>query len=211
MTESPQDRNILWQASKVSSDERERINGHHGVILWFTGLSAAGKTTIASTVERRLIDKKIHAYSLDGDNIRHGLNSDLGFSKADRSENIRRIGEVAKLFMDSGSIVVASFISPYRDSRDQVRSIVPKGRFIEVFVDCSLEECERRDPKGLYAKARRGEIEHFTGISDVYEPPENPELHLHTDQQSIEECVAEVLSYLKKNITLDDNSMIFDF
>jgi len=166
-------------------------------VLWLTGLSSAGKSTIATELERELFNLGRHAYVLDGDNIRHGLGSDLGFSPKDRTENIRRIGEVAKLFADAGVICITAFISPYREDRGLVRRILPRGRFIEVFVNAPLEVCEQRDPKGLYAKARAKEIKEFTGISAPYEAPLNPEIELRTDQLTIAECVTRVLEFLQ--------------
>src|SRR5437868_5288284 len=176
--------------------QRESRNGHLGYVLWLTGLSSAGKSTIATELERTLFNLGRHVYVLDGDNIRHGLGADLGFSPEDRAENIRRVGEVAKLFADAGVICITAFISPYRADRDTVRKIIPRGRFIEVFVNAPLEVCEERDPKGLYAKARAHEIKEFTGISAPYEPPSAPELVLNTDQLSVSESVAKILDYL---------------
>ena len=166
-------------------------------MLWLTGLSGAGKSTIATELERALFDLGRHVYVLDGDNIRHGLGSDLGFSPEDRTENIRRVGEVAKLFADAGVICITAFISPYRADRDLVRKIMPRQRFVEVFVNAPLEICEERDPKGLYAKARAQEIKEFTGISAPYEPPSAPELELRTDQQTVEESVVQILEHLQ--------------
>jgi adenylylsulfate kinase len=191
--------NIVWHHRAVSRDEREALNGHKGCTLWFTGLSGSGKSTLANMLEKAMWERNARAYVLDGDNVRHGLNKDLGFSPEDRTENIRRIGEVAALFTDAGVITATAFISPYREDRDQVRQILPEGHFIEVFVDCELDECEKRDPKGLYKKARAGEIPEFTGISAPYEAPENPELYINTTKHSEEESLAEVVSYLEKN------------
>ncbi|MGX6445039.1 adenylyl-sulfate kinase [Neobacillus sp. K501] len=193
--------NITWHASTVSKSDRRVQNGHGSAVLWFTGLSGSGKSTIANAVSSELYRQGINEYVLDGDNIRHGLNKDLGFSDYDRTENIRRIGEVAKLFVDSGALVTTAFISPFRSDRDQVRALFEEGEFIEVFVDCPLDECERRDPKQLYVKARRGEIKDFTGIDSPYEAPESPEIILRSDLLSVEEAVEQVLAYLqKKNI-----------
>jgi len=189
--------NIYWSRSKVDSQQREKRNGHLGRVLWLTGLSSAGKSTIAAELERELFDLGRHVYVLDGDNIRHGLGSDLGFSPKDRAENIRRIGEVAKLFADAGVICITAFISPYREDRAMVRKILPAGRFIEVYVNAPLEVCEQRDPKGLYAKARAKEIKEFTGISAPYEAPIEAELELRTDQLSVVECVTRILDYLQ--------------
>lgn len=189
--------NITWHSHAVSSEEREKIKGQKGAVLWFTGLSASGKSTIANTVDHKLHALGKHTYLLDGDNIRHGLNKNLGFSAEDRAENIRRIGEVAKLFADAGLIALTAFISPYRKDRDAVRALLPAGEFVEVFVNASLETCEKRDPKGLYKKARAGEIKGFTGIDDPYEAPENAELILDGDTKGIDELADEVVAYLK--------------
>ncbi|MCA9405969.1 MAG: adenylyl-sulfate kinase, partial [Candidatus Omnitrophica bacterium] len=180
--------------------KREFHNQHKSVILWFTGLSGAGKSSIALALERKLAELNKQVYVLDGDNIRHGLNSDLGFSPEDREENIRRVGEVAKLFMDAGMITIVSFISPYKRDRNKIRQTVNVGKFVEVFIDCNIKECERRDPKGLYAKARSGEIKDFTGISAPYEPPSKPEIHLKTDENTIDESVTAIINYLENNI-----------
>jgi len=193
--------NITWHETSISKENRREKNGHGSCALWFTGLSGSGKSTIANAVSNELFRRGISEYVLDGDNIRHGLNKDLGFSDYDRTENIRRIGEVAKLFVDSGKVVTTAFISPFRSDRDQVRALFEDGEFIEVFVQCPIEECERRDPKQLYAKARRGEIKDFTGIDSPYEAPEQPEITLHSDQVTVEEAVEQVFTYLKeKNI-----------
>jgi len=189
--------NITWHAAAVTKEDRRTQNGHGSCVLWFTGLSGSGKSTIANAVSSELYRQGISEYVLDGDNIRHGLNKDLGFSDADRTENIRRIGEVAKLFVDSGTIVTTAFISPFRSDRDQVRELFGEGEFIEVFVDCPIEECERRDPKQLYAKARRGEIKDFTGIDSPYEAPENPEVTLRSDLLTVEEAVKQIFDYLQ--------------
>jgi bifunctional enzyme CysN/CysC len=189
--------NIYWSHGKVTVGQREARNGHIGCVLWLTGLSGAGKSTIATELERELFNIGRHVYVLDGDNIRHGLGADLGFSAKDRTENIRRVGEVAKLFADAGVICVTAFISPYRADRDLVRKIIPRNRFIEVFVNAPLDVCEQRDPKGLYAKARAKEIKEFTGISAPYEPPANPEIEVRTDQLSVPESVAKILEHLQ--------------
>jgi len=190
--------NITWHAGETTREDREAVLGQRGVTVWLTGLSGSGKSTIAVAAEHVLVQRGRLAYVLDGDNIRHGLNSNLGFSPEDRSENIRRIGEVARLFTDSGVIVFSSFISPYRSDRDNVRNLMGEGDFVEVLVDASLETCEGRDVKGLYQKARAGEIPEFTGISAPYEAPENPELVLDTNTQSVEESVAQLVAYLEK-------------
>jgi adenylylsulfate kinase len=172
--------------------------GHKGAVLWFTGLSACGKSTIANTVDHLLHSRGVHSFVLDGDNIRHGLNKNLGFSAEDRAENIRRIGEVAKLFADSGVIALTAFISPYRADRDKVRALLQPGEFVEIYVDASLETCEKRDPKGLYKKARAGEIKGFTGIDDPYEAPAKPELTLDSNSKGIDELAGEVVAHLEK-------------
>lgn len=188
--------NITWHATHVTHDDRMNLMGHKSAVLWFTGLSGAGKSTIANAVDALLSKKGIHTYLLDGDNIRHGLNKNLGFSADDRAENIRRIGEVAKLMADAGLITSTAFISPYRRDRDQVRALFSGGEFIEILVDASLETCEGRDVKGLYAKARAGEIKGFTGIDDPYEAPLNPELTLDSNNKTVEQLAEEVLAYL---------------
>ncbi|MEZ9902132.1 adenylyl-sulfate kinase [Vibrio breoganii] len=191
--------NIVWHQASVTREQRQQLKGHKPAVLWFTGLSGSGKSTIANAVELKLNQLSVHSYLLDGDNVRHGLNSDLGFSDEDRIENIRRIGEVAKLFVDSGSLVLTAFISPFIADREQVRALLPDGEFIEVFVDTPIETCELRDPKGLYKKARKGEIKHFTGLTSDYEAPQAAEIHLKTDQQSIEESAEQVIQYLRDN------------
>jgi len=190
--------NVVWHSHKVTREQREELLGQRGVVLWFTGLPASGKSTVANEVAHMLHERGHLAYVLDGDNIRHGLNKDLGFSPEDREENIRRIGEVANLFADAGIIAITAFISPYRRDRDRVRKLLGEGRFIEVYVNCPLEVCERRDPKGMYARARRGEIPEFTGISAPYEPPEAPEIELRTDLMSVEQCARVVVEYLRE-------------
>jgi bifunctional enzyme CysN/CysC len=188
--------NIFWSRGKVTAVQRAARNGHQGRVLWLTGLSASGKSSIATELERELFDLGQHVYVLDGDNMRHGLCSDLGFSPKDRKENIRRIGETAKLFCDAGILCVTAFISPYRSDRDLVRQIVEPGKFVEVYVNAPLEVCEQRDPKGLYAKARAHQIKDFTGISAPYEPPLKPELELATDQLTVAESVAKIIEFL---------------
>lgn len=189
--------NVFWAAGKIKPEEREQRNGHPGCVVWLTGLSASGKSTIASELERELFHRGVQACMLDGDNVRHGLCSDLGFSPEARKENIRRIGEVAKLFSDAGLICITAFISPYRSDRALARSILPPGKFFEVFVNAPLAVCEQRDPKGLYARAREGKLREFTGISAPYEVPERPELELRTDQLSVKECVAAIMEKLR--------------
>ena len=189
--------NITWHHGEIGRAEREKLLRQKGAVLWYTGLSASGKSTLARAVEAKLYDRGCLIYVLDGDNIRHGLNKNLGFSPEDREENIRRLGEVAKLFFDAGVIVMTAFISPYRKDRGLARSLVDQGRFIEVYCSCSTETCEQRDPKGLYKKARAGEIKEFTGISAPYEEPESPEIDVPTDRLTIEESVDKVIGYLE--------------
>jgi adenylylsulfate kinase len=194
--DQPKSSHITWHHTTVTREAREKRSGHKGVIIWFTGLSSSGKSTLANAVESILFERGHFSFVLDGDNVRHGLNRDLGFSPEDRTENIRRIGEVARLLASAGVIVSTAFISPYRADRDNVRAICSEGEFIEVFVDCPLDVCEKRDPKGLYKKARAGEIPDFTGISAPYEAPLTPELDIRTDQGTIEECAEQVVEYL---------------
>jgi adenylylsulfate kinase len=182
----------------VTKADRERISGHRGCTIWFTGLSGSGKSTLAVALEKSLWDLGVRSFVLDGDNVRHGLNKDLGFSPEDRNENIRRIGEVANLFTEAGVINATAFISPYRADRDQVRALMKEGDFIEVFVDCPLEVCEQRDPKGLYKKARAGEIPEFTGISAPYEEPTNPELTVNTAELSEARALQKILGFLQE-------------
>ena len=188
--------NIVWHEASISKQERREKNKHQSFILWFTGLSASGKSSVANAFARALFERGNQAFVLDGDNIRHGLNKDLGFGETDRKENIRRIGEVSKLFVESGQIVLTAFISPYRADRDLVRELVEENEFLEVYIKCSVEECEKRDPKGLYKKARNAEISNFTGISAPYEEPLNPEVVLDTEKYSIEECVVQLTNIL---------------
>ncbi len=191
--------NVIWHNTKITKSDREKLNGHKGACLWFTGLSGSGKSTVANEVEQKLHQMGVHTYLLDGDNIRFGLNKDLDFSNDGRKENIRRIGEVSKLFVDAGIIVLTAFISPFREDRQSVRSLLNEGEFIEIFVDADLETCEKRDPKGLYSKARKGEIQNFTGISSPYEEPINPEIKIDNGNHSIlEENVHQIIGYLKQ-------------
>jgi adenylylsulfate kinase len=192
----PESKNIFWHGANVSHDERETLTKQRGCVLWFTGLSGSGKSTVSRRVEELLLKRGAFCYSLDGDNLRMGLNEDLGFAAADRVENIRRIGEVAKLFADATVVTTCSFISPYRAGRQEIRDKMPAGVFIEVFVDTPLEVCEARDVKGLYAKARAGAIPNFTGISAPYEAPETPEIRLKTDENDLDACAQQVISYL---------------
>lgn len=191
--------NIHWHEGEVTRDERAGLLGHRGATLWFTGLSGSGKSTVAVALEGVLHDMGVLCYRLDGDNVRFGINKNLGFSEEDRAENIRRVGEISKLFVDSGVLVLSSFISPYVRDRELVRQVHEDAgmAFVEVFVDCSLDAAELRDPKGLYKKARAGEIKNFTGIDDPYEAPQNPEIHLRTDEQSLEQEVAEIIEQLQ--------------
>jgi len=195
------DKNIRWHESLVNRAQREQLNSHISAILWFTGLSGAGKSTLAHAVERSLHERGGRTFVFDGDNVRHGLCVDLGFGQQDRVENIRRVGEMAKLFIEAGVIALTAFISPYRADRDRVRALVAPEDFIEIYCHCPVKVCEQRDAKGLYAKARQGLIKDFTGISSPYEPPENPELILDTASQSPEQCVTEILNFLtQRNI-----------
>ncbi len=190
--------NITWHEGDVTTDERQQLVGQKGATIWMTGLSGSGKSTVACALEQALLHSGVTSYRLDGDNVRHGLNKNLGFSAEDRAENIRRIGEVAKLFADSCCITITSFISPYRADRDSVRALHEEAGlpFIEVFVDCPLDECEKRDPKGLYKKARAGEIKGFTGIDDPYEAPEQAELTVNTAEMRVEDSVKAILAML---------------
>ncbi len=196
-------KNIVWHDHHVTKEDRSNIKTQKPCLLWFTGLSGSGKSTIANAVEGKLLELNKHTYLLDGDNIRLGLNKGLGFSDEDRIENIRRIGEVSKLFVDAGTIVLTAFISPFQKERDAVRALVKEDEFIEIFIDTPLEVCESRDPKGLYKKAYQGEIANFTGISSPYEAPFKPELHVQTDTQSIESSVEQIIHYLTTKGYLD--------
>jgi adenylylsulfate kinase len=189
--------NIKWHHGKITKEDRAKLLNQKGATIWLTGLSGSGKSTIAVELEHALIENKHQAYILDGDNIRHGLNKNLGFSPEDRTENIRRIGEVAKLFTEANIITIAAFVSPYREDRDNVRKLMGHGEFIEIYVKCSLEVCEERDTKGLYKKARAGEVKDFTGISAPYEEPLNPELTIDSSKLSVEEATRTILDYLE--------------
>lgn len=191
--------NITWHDSEVTKQDRQQLHGHKSATLWFTGLSGSDKSTISVELEKALFERKKHAFRLDGDNVRHGLNKNLGFSPEDRQENIRRIGEVSKLMVDAGLITITAFISPYREDRDNVRAILDDDEFIEIYTQCSVEECERRDPKGLYKKARTGEIPEFTGISAPYEEPRNPEITIDTEQLDVKDAVTQILNYLEEH------------
>ena len=190
--------NIKWHHGKITKEDRKKMLNQKGLTIWLTGLSGSGKSTIAVELEHALIENKHQAYILDGDNIRHGLNKNLGFSPEDRTENIRRIGEVAKLFTEANIITIAAFVSPYREDRDNVRKLLGHGEFVEIYVNCSLEVCETRDTKGLYKKARAGEVKDFTGISAPYEEPLNPELTIDSSTLSVEESAREILNYLEE-------------
>ena len=190
--------NIKWHNGKITKEDRTKLLNQKGVTMWLTGLSGSGKSTIAVELEHALIENKHQAYILDGDNIRHGLNNNLSFSPEDRTENIRRIGEVAKLFTEANIITIAAFVSPYREDRDNVRKLLGHGEFVEIYVKCSLEVCETRDTKGLYKKARAGEVKDFTGISAPYEEPVKPELIVDSSTLSVEESAREILNYLEE-------------
>ncbi|MEA3365200.1 MAG: adenylyl-sulfate kinase [Candidatus Hydrogenedentes bacterium] len=190
-------KNVTWHESTITKEDREKLNGHKAVVIWFTGFSGSGKSTLAHAVEQALYERGCRSIVLDGDNIRHNLNKDLGFSPEDREENIRRIGEVAKLFTDGGMIAMTAFISPYRADRDQARALLKK-EFIEVYLNCALDICEKRDVKGLYKKARTGEIKEFTGISAPYEEPLNPEIIVNTGIETVEESTQKVLAFLEE-------------
>ena len=196
------DKHIFWQDALVSRLDREKQHQHKSLVVWFTGLSGAGKSTLAHAVEKELYRRGCSTFVFDGDNVRHGLCSDLGFTEQDRAENIRRVGEMAKLFVEAGVIALTAFISPYQADRDRVRQLMPDGDFIEIYCNCRLEECERRDVKGLYKKARQGQIPSFTGISAPYEAPQHPELEINTGERSLAECVNQVLAYLIKQKVL---------
>jgi len=199
---------VVWHHATVTRDRRNQQNNHKSVVLWFTGLSGSGKSTLAHAVEEELHQMGCRTFVLDGDNVRHGLNGDLSFSDKDRKENLRRIGEVSKLFIEAGTIVLTAFISPFRDERRKVRSMMPHGDFLEIYVDCPIEVCESRDVKGLYQKARDGEINQFTGISSPYEPPEAQELTVNTSQETLKESAIKVLNLLKERgiVQADDQS-----
>ncbi|MGZ9791505.1 adenylyl-sulfate kinase [Bacillus atrophaeus] len=193
-------RDIVWHEASITKEEYQQKNKHQSSILWLTGLSGSGKSTIANAAARELFEQGYQVVVLDGDNIRHGLNNDLGFSDEDRKENIRRIGEVAKLFVQQGTIVITAFISPFREDREQVRQLVDEGEFHEIYIKCDLDICEQRDPKGLYKKARSGEIPFFTGIDSPYEEPKAPELVLDSGQNEREECKNQLIEFVKKNL-----------
>ncbi len=192
-------KNIVWHNTTLNQLDRNKLLNQKPFVLWFTGLSASGKSTLANLVEHKLFEANYKTYLLDGDNVRHGLNSDLGFDEMSRVENIRRIGEVSKLFLDSGIIVLTAFISPFISDRELVRSLFDKGKFLEVYIDSSLETCEKRDPKGMYQKARKGEIKNFTGISSPYEAPKNPEIHVDNNDVELNDAANQIIDYLINN------------
>lgn len=195
-------KNIISQHYQINVQSRRKQNQHNSFLIWFTGLSGSGKSTIANALEHKLHEEGIKTYTLDGDNVRHGLSQDLTFSPQDRTENIRRIAEVAGLMVDAGLVVLAAFVSPYKKDRDNIRSIVKDVNFVEVYVNTSIEECEKRDVKGLYKKARAGEIKNMTGISAPYEPPASPDIEIKTEEESIEEAVAKVYDAIKQKLQL---------
>ena len=192
-------KNLKWQQTKVTKQNRQTLNKHKSMLIWFTGLSASGKSTIAIGVEQKLHERSINTYLLDGDNVRHGLNADLGFADAARTENIRRVGEVAKLMVDAGLVVISAFISPFIKDRQKVKKLFAADEFIEIYVKCSIEVCNARDPKGLYKKAAAGKVKKFTGVDSIYEEPVEPAIILDTDKQDVDACVAQVLKYLDAN------------
>jgi len=197
-----ENKNVIRQDYRVKKEDRFQQMGHKPLVIWFTGLSGSGKSTLANLLEQKLVKEGYHTYTLDGDNIRRGINRDLGFSEDDRTENIRRIGEVAKLFVDAGLIVLSAFISPFKADRDNARNLVGAHEFLEVFVDCPLEVCESRDVKGLYKKARDGKIQDFTGISSPFEAPEHPDVHIPTDKLSLEESAERIFKAVQSKIAL---------
>lgn len=196
-------KSVIWHKTIIEFSDRNNLLKQKPFILWFTGLSASGKSTIANLLEKKLFDENYKTYLLDGDNVRHGLNSDLGFDNNSRIENIRRIGEVSKLFLDAGLIVLTAFISPFQSDRDLVRKLFKEDEFLEVFIDSSLKVCENRDPKGMYTKARKGEIKEFTGINSPYEPPINPEIHISNDNINAEEASDQIFNFLLNNNYID--------
>lgn len=195
---------IIPHSYQISINDRRKLNGHNSLLLWFTGLSGSGKSTIANVVERKLFDLGIKTYTLDGDNIRKGLNKDLSFSPDDRTENIRRIAETANLMIDAGIVVLGAFVSPYKKDRQNIKEIVAEANFVEIFVNTSIEECERRDVKGLYKKARAGEIKNMTGISAPYEAPENPDIEIETEKETVEAAAQRIVEYIIPKIKLEN-------
>lgn len=196
--EANKSNNVVWHNMSIGQEHREKLINQKGLLLWFTGLSGSGKSTIADALNRELYKRKYLTYMLDGDNLRHGLNSDLGFSNEDRVENIRRVRELSRLFVDAGIVTITTFISPFKEDRQKVRELV-KSRFVEIFIDCDIEVCEKRDPKGLYKKAREGKIKDFTGIDSAYEKPENPEVTILSHKESIAESVENIIKFLEHN------------
>jgi len=194
--------NIFWHQSTVTKKDRQKMNGHKSLMIWLTGLSGSGKSTVANTLQNQLYNEGVHVYLLDGDNLRHGINNNLSFSEEDRKENIRRTAEIGKLFVDSGIVVLAALISPFEEDRNQARKLFDPNEFVEVYVKCPIQVCETRDPKGLYKRARKGEIQQFTGIHVPYEEPKDPEITINTNKLSIDECVGEIKSYLYNKIRL---------
>ena len=203
MQNSNSDKNVIWHTSTVNKEDKQKLHGHKSLMIWFTGLSGSGKSTIANALQLELYKKRVSVYLLDGDNLRHGINKGLTFTEDDRKENIRRTAEIGKLFVDAGMVVLAALISPYEKDRQNARSIFIKEEFIEIYVKCPLEECENRDPKGLYKKARQGEIRQFTGIDQPYEEPTNPEIIIDTNVLSIQECVEIITSHLFNKVGLN--------
>lgn len=197
-----EDRNIIWHNSAITKEDRQNMHGHKSFMVWFTGLSGSGKSTVANALQYELYKKGMSVYLLDGDNLRHGINKNLGYTESDRKENIRRTAEVGKLFVDAGIVVFAALISPFEDDRQNARNIVGDAEFVEVYVKCPIQECESRDPKGLYKKARKGEIKQFTGIDQPYEEPVNPEITIDTSKLTVNEAVAALVAYLDKNLLL---------
>ena len=197
-------KNIIKHSYSVNLDSIKKLMQHQPLLLWFTGLSGSGKSTIANCVEKELQNNNIHTYTLDGDNIRKGLNSDLTFSKEDRKENIRRIAETAHLMIDAGLVVLAAFVSPYRLDRDHIRNVVGHNKMIEIYINTSIEECERRDVKGLYKKARKGEIKNMTGISAPYEPPLNPDIQINTEETTVIEAARQIIKFINQKLTLQN-------
>jgi len=204
----PNANNCTWFNGFLTHKDRERLHGHRGAVVWFTGLSASGKSTIAHHLEKLLHERGCSTYVFDGDNVRHGLCADLGFSEDDRAENIRRIGEMTRLFVDAGIIAITAFISPFREDRRRIRALFSKDQFIEVFVDCPIETCEKRDQKGIYAKAKTGQIKNFTGISSPYETPRDPDLTLRSDQMTAIDAAKEVVVYLENKRLFKNNKFI---
>ncbi len=202
MQKSP---NVVWHHATITKEDRFKLQGHKGCVIWLTGLPSSGKSTLANEIEAKLYEMGKRTYVLDGDNIRHGLNHNLGFSPEDREENIRRVGEIAKLFTDAGVIALAAFIAPYKKDRDSIKNSMSDGEFIELYVKCSVSECENRDPKGMYKKAREGVIKEFTGVSAPYEEPVNPGIIVDTEKYNLEECVNQVIDYLEQKRILNIN------